>query len=168
MPALTTSEHDEFLAQPGILCRIATVTADGAPHVTPVWFIREGEDVFVTPRAQSSWLENVRREPRVALTIDEEAHPYRKVTLEGRARVVHELGEDDRWRDLYGRIATRYVPAESAEAYVRATIDQPRALLAISLADSRVRTWRMPVAGEEYSGIWHQRYYEPGSKLSTR
>jgi PPOX class probable F420-dependent enzyme len=168
MPPLTLSERDSFLAQPGILCRIATVTPDGAPHVTPVWFICEDGNVFVTPRAHSSWLENIRREPRVALTIDEEAHPYRKITVEGSARIIHDLGEDDAWRDRYRRIATRYVPAESAEAYVQATIDQPRALLAVSLGDSRVRTWRMPVAGEAYSGIWHQRYYDPGTKLSTR
>jgi PPOX class probable F420-dependent enzyme len=167
MPPLTPSERDEFLAQPGILCRIATVTPAGAPHVTPAWFIREGDDVLITPRAHSSWLENIRNDPRVALTIDEEAHPYRKVTLEGAARIIHDLGEDDAWRDLYRRVATRYVTPAAAEAYVQATIDQPRALLAVSLIDSRVRTWRMPVSGEQYSGIWHQRYYEPGSKLSA-
>lgn len=167
MPPLSHSERDALLAQPGILCRIATVKANGAPHVTPVWFICEAGSVYVTPRANSSWLANIRRDPRVALTIDEEAHPYRKVTVEGTAQIVHDLGDDDAWRDLYRRITRRYVPAEAAEAYIQSTLDQPRALIALPLETSALHTWRMPVQGEAYSGIWHQRYYVPGSQLSS-
>ena len=167
MPRLTPSERDEFLAERGILCRIATVQADGAPHVAPIWFIYEEGAIYVTPRGASSWLANIRREPRVAITIDEEAHPYRKVTLQGEARIVHDLGDDDAWRERYRRIARRYAPPESADAYIEATIDQPRALIAVSFAESRVGTWRMPVQGEDYSGIWHQRYYGPGTKLAA-
>ena len=102
----------------------------------------------------------------MALTIDEEAHPYRKVTVEGVAELRHDVGEDDAWRDRYRRIAQRYVPEVAAEHYIQETIDQPRALLAVPLATSKVRTWRMPIEGEAYAGIWHERYYAPGSKLS--
>ena len=166
MPSLSLSERESFLATRGILCRIATIQQDGSPHVTPVWFIAEEASIFVTPRAHSSWLEHVRRDPRVALTIDEEGHPYRKVTLEGPATIAFDLGADDAWRDLYRRIARRYVPADGAERYIQETIDQPRALLAVPLASSKVRTWRMPIAGEAYTGIWHDRYYVDGSKMS--
>ena len=168
MPALTPSEREAFLNEPGILCRIATIKPGGAPHVTPVWFVYEGGQVFITPRAQSTWLANIRRDPRIAVTIDEEASPYRKVTIEGTVAIVHDLGEDDAWRDLYRRIARRYVPAEGAERYVQETIDQPRALIGLSLATSKVGTWRMPLAGEAYTGIWHERYYAEGSKMAER
>jgi PPOX class probable F420-dependent enzyme len=166
MPPLSATEREAFLAERGILCRIATVQPSGAPHVTPVWFIHEDGRVYVTPRAESSWLGHLRRDPRVALTIDEEAAPYRKVTIEGTARFAHETGEDDAWRGLYRRIAKRYVEAAGAEAYIQATIDQPRALIAIPFAGSKVRTWRMPIAGEAYQGIWHNRYYAPGTKMA--
>ncbi len=167
MPPLTASERDEFLARPGVLVRIATLQADGAPHVTPAWFICEDGQIFMTPRAASTWLENLRRDPRIALTIDEDPTPYRKVTIEGRARIVHELGEDDAWRDLYRRITRRYVSPEGAEAYIQSTIDQPRALIAVPLAGSKVRSWRMPIAGESHTGIWHRRYYVEGSKMAA-
>lgn len=49
-----------------------------------------------------------------------------------------------------------------------AKLDQPRALLRIPLAGSKVRTWRMPVPGEAYTGIWHKRYYVPGSNMATK
>jgi PPOX class probable F420-dependent enzyme len=156
MPPLSAAERAEFLQQPGILCRIATIQPGGAPHVTPIWFICEDGAIYVTPRAESAWLGHIRADPRVALTIDDQLTPYRKVTVEGTAELVNDLGDDDRWRDLYRRIARRYVPPESAEAYIQNTIDQPRALLRIPLAGSKVRTWRMPVAGEHYTGIWHR------------
>ena len=166
MPPLTTAERDAFLETPGVLLRIATVDEAGDPHVTPIWFIYEEGQVWFTPRKESAWLDRVRRHPRVAFTIDEEAHPYRKVVVEGDARVVHDLGADDLWRDRYGRIARRYVPPDAAEAYISNTIDQPRALLAVRLADAAVKTWRMPVQGESPTGIWHRRYYVEGSRYA--
>ncbi len=167
MPALTPAERDQFLNAPGILVRIATIQPGGAPHVTPAWFIHEGGEILITPRKNSAWLAHLRADPRIALTIDEEAGPYRKVTVEGTARIAFDLGRDAEWRDAYRRIACRYVPEAGAEHYIRETIDQPRALIAVPLAGSKVRSWRMPLAGEEYSGIWHQRYYADGSKLKT-
>ena len=109
MPPLSSAERDLFLAAPGILMRIATVDHAGDPHVTPIWFIHEEGCIWFTPRKESAWLGHVRRHARVALTIDEEAHPYRKVVVEGEAQIVHDLGADDLWRDCYRRIAQRYV-----------------------------------------------------------
>src|SRR5262245_56773550 len=168
MPPVASPGREAFLQEPGILCRIATIKADGAPHVTPIWFICEADTVLVTPRAESTWLEHIRRDPRVALTIDDQNPGYRKVTVEGVAELRHDLGADDAWRDLYRRIAKRYVSAEGAEAYIQNTIDQPRALIAVPLAASKVRTWRMPAQGESYTGIWHRRYYAPGSKMGAQ
>jgi PPOX class probable F420-dependent enzyme len=168
VPTLTATELTTFLDEPGHLLRLATVDADGMPRVVPLWFVREGDDVLFTPRARSAFLANLRRDPRVGVSIDEEPAPYRKVTLQGASRLVHDLGDDDVWRDLYRRIACRYVPADAAEAYVQGTIDQPRALFAVSLNEARVSTWRMPVAGEDPTGIWHRRYYLDGTMLAGR
>src|SRR5258707_10910709 len=86
MPKLTEQEMMDFLAERSHLARIATVRADGSPSVVPVWFIFEGGKVLITPRKHSAFLQNLRREPRVAITIDEEAGRYRKVLFEERPR----------------------------------------------------------------------------------
>jgi hypothetical protein len=88
------------------------------------------------------------------------------VIVEGTAELVHDLGEDDAWRDLYRSIAQRYVPEDAAEAYVQNTIDQARALYRLPLDKSVLKSWRMPIDGESETGIWHQRYYAPGTKFS--
>ncbi len=165
MPKLTDLERDAFLAERGVLMRIAVVRADGSPLVTPIWFIHEDGAIYFTPREKSEWFRCLRRDPRVALCIDEQPLPYRKVLIEGQAELVYETGNDDAWRDQYRRIAERYVDREGAEAYVQNTIDQPRGLYRVVLDDAEVTTWRMPVEGEDGMGIWHDRYYVPGTSF---
>ena len=168
MPQLTSAEVDTFLDEPGHLLRLATIDEDGFPRLVPIWFIRQGDEILFTPRGPSVFLANIRRDPRVALSIDEEPLPYRKVTVQGTARIVHDVGADDEWRELYRTIAKRYVPADAADAYVDGTIDQPRALIGVSLgASSRTTTWRMPVGDEDGTGIWHRRYYRDGTHMAN-
>lgn len=145
--------------------RIGSVDDAGRPRVVPIWFLREADRIYFTPRQASRWLANVRAHPEVALCIDDQNYPYRKVIVEGRAEIVHDVGQDAAWRDLYRRMARRYVPPEDADAYVEATIDQPRALLAVTLSQCSVQTWRMPVPGESYKGIWADRYYTPEARI---
>ena len=167
MPQLTSDELSAFLDEPGHLLRLATTDEDGFPRLVPIWFIRQGDDILFTPRGPSVFLANIRRDPRVGLSIDEDPLPYRKVTVQGTARIVHDVGHDDEWRDLYRSIAKRYVPAEAADAYVDGTIDQPRALIAVPLGGaSRTTTWRMPVDDEDGTGIWHRRYYVDGTQFA--
>lgn len=166
MPALTPPETAEFLITRGVLMRVATVDGDGNPHVAPIWFIHEDGRIWFTPREQSAWLGHIRAHPRIAVSIDEEAAPYRKLIVEGDAEIVHDLGNDDAWRDRYRRIAERYTTTEGADAYITNTVDQPRALISLTLDACTVKTWRMPRQGEASTGIWHRRYYSEGSKYA--
>ncbi len=159
MPKLTETEFEEFLTERGVLMRIAVIKADGALLVTPIWFIYEDNAIYFTPREKSAWFACLRRDPRVALCIDEQPLPYRKVIAEGSAELVYDIGKDAAWRDQYRRIAKRYTAEADAEAYVQNTIDQPRGLFRLKLADAKVSSWRMPVTGEAPEGIWADRYY---------
>jgi nitroimidazol reductase NimA-like FMN-containing flavoprotein (pyridoxamine 5'-phosphate oxidase superfamily) len=165
---MTYDETNAFLDEPGHLVRIGTTDADGMPRVVPLWFIRRNDDVCFTPRSPAMVHVNLSRDARIGLSIDEEPRPYRKVTVQGVARLLHGPGEDDVWRDVYRAIATRYTSVDEAEAYIQNTIDQPRALYAVSLTapGTTLSTWRMPIEGEDGSGIWHRRYYLEGTKMA--
>ena len=165
MPKLTGVERDAFLNEGGVLMRVSVVREDGSPLVTPIWFVYEDGAIYFTPREKSEWFACLRRDPRVALCIDEQPLPYRKVIVEGRAELVYDVGNDDQWRDQYRGIAERYVGAEGADAYVRDTIDQPRGLFRVVLDSAKVTSWRMPTGEEDGMGIWHDRYYVPGTKF---
>lgn len=173
MPKLSPPELVAFLEEPGHLLRLATVDVDGTPRIAPVWFTyRPAPDgmgsVLFTPRERSVFFANVRRDSRIALSIDEDVLPYRKVSVQGRAAIVHDLGNDDAWRDTYREIARRFLDPAGADRYLAATIDQPRALLAVSLDDATVTSWRMPVDQEPATGIWAAQYYADGSRMQQR
>ncbi len=166
MPRLKAQELQDFLAEPGVLMRVAVVRSNGTPLVTPIWFLHEDDAIYFTPREKSEWFGCLRHDPRVALSIDEQPLPYRKVLVEGRAELLFDVGQDGQWRDLYRRIVARYVPPDAGEAYIQNTIEQPRGLYRVLLDGAEVKSWRMPVAGEAAEGIWHHRYYIPGTKFS--
>jgi PPOX class probable F420-dependent enzyme len=64
---------------------IATVRADGSPHLTVVWYGRRGDEVIVNTTAPRSKARNIERDPRVSLLVGE---MERYVRIEGEARVV--------------------------------------------------------------------------------
>ena len=49
---------------------VATTSADGSPHVVPLWFVWPEEAIFVSARQDGRTWANVARDPRVAITID--------------------------------------------------------------------------------------------------
>jgi len=169
MPKLSDDDIYTFLAEPNHLCRIATVDAGGMPRVVPLWFMMDGDRLCFTPREPAMIWQNMLRDPRVGISVDEDELPYRKVTIQGHIEVLFQPGRDHLWQHLYRAIAARYIGTEAANGYVDSTDDQPRALCAVDLgaATTRLSTWRMPLGDEDPRGIWHNRYYLPGTKMST-
>ena len=45
--AMSDDERDAFLVSERT-CRVATVGRDGAPHVTPLWFVWDGSALWLT------------------------------------------------------------------------------------------------------------------------
>ena len=163
MPQMEAAQQTEFLETPGILMRIAVVRPNGAPLVTPIWFIHRDATIYFTPREKSEWFACLRADPRVSLCIDEQPPPYRKVLIDGVAELVHDVGNDDAWRELYRDIALRYTPPSFADAYLNDTADEPRGLWSLDLDSADVATWRMPTGdGEDRLAVWAPKYYHDG------
>lgn len=161
MPSLSPAETSAFLLEPGHLVRIGTIRPDGSPLVVPTWFIVRDGRVLITPRIRSGFFHDIERDPRVCLSIDEAAHPFRKITVRGRAEVVFGPGEDGRWRDVYRALALRYMAGPDVDAYFALTPDYPRVLMGVALEGDRseVTTWRLPRPGEDPTTFWARRYW---------
>jgi len=85
---MTAGELDAFLDQQHT-CRFATTGPDG-PHVAPVWFVWDGQALWVYSLTRSQRWANVSRDPRVAIVVDD-GHHYHElhgVEIEGQATVV--------------------------------------------------------------------------------
>ena len=91
-----------FLLQGTRTAALATVRADGAPHVKPVWFLLDDDVLVFTTGAGTVAGRNLAREPRVALSVDDSVPPFSFVALRGRAQLSEELAEVRRWAGLIG------------------------------------------------------------------
>jgi PPOX class probable F420-dependent enzyme len=84
MPApMSRDRIYEFLAEGTRTGKLATVRKDGRPHVAPIWFVIDGDDLLFMTNESTVKGRTLRRDPRAALTVDLEQPPYAFATVEG-------------------------------------------------------------------------------------
>jgi PPOX class probable F420-dependent enzyme len=113
---MTDDERRAFLLAGVRTAKLATVRRDGRPHVVPIWFDLDGDDVLFTTGAETVKGRAIRRDGRVCLCVDDERPPFAFVTIDGRATVEDDADELLRWAI---RIGGRYMGADRAEEYGR-------------------------------------------------
>jgi len=69
------------------LCRLATASKDGRPHVVPVIYALDGEDVVVAVDYGTKKLGNLRQNRKVALVVDE-FKPNKGLMIEGDCEIL--------------------------------------------------------------------------------
>jgi len=117
MRQMGRSEVFEFMAEGTRTGHLATVRADGTPHVAPVWFVVDGDELVFTTWHASVKARNLLSKPRVALSVDDPLPPYSYAMVEGTAQ-VEEVDADARatWA---GRMGARYMGAGRAGEFAR-------------------------------------------------
>lgn len=111
---MTDEERRAFLLAPGRTGHLATVREDGRPHVAPIWFSVDGDDVVFNTGANTVKGRNLRQTGRASLSVDLPVHPYGFVHLEGPVTIED---DPDDYRPLSRRIAAKYVPFDEVEDY---------------------------------------------------
>ncbi|MFI0938647.1 PPOX class F420-dependent oxidoreductase [Streptomyces sp. NPDC021020] len=114
MPQMTEPEWRAFLAHGTRTAKLATTRADGRPHVAPVWFLLEGDELVFNTGRDTVKGRTLARDPRVMVCVDDEQPPFSFVLVEGLAT----LSEDpDELHGSAARIAARYMGADRAEEF---------------------------------------------------
>jgi PPOX class probable F420-dependent enzyme len=108
------NEHRNFLIEQVRTAKMATVREDGRPHVTPVWFVLDGDTLVFTTWHTSVKAINIGRDRRVCLCVDDEKPPFSYIQIEGIAVMSAGSEELNYWGT---RIAGRYMGEDLAEAY---------------------------------------------------
>jgi PPOX class probable F420-dependent enzyme len=91
------------------MAHVATLMSDGAPHVSPVWVAVEGDRLAIFSAQETLKVRNLRRDPRVAVSVCDERNPYRAAVIRG--RVVEELQGDEAVA-IVDRMSRRYVGSD--------------------------------------------------------
>ena len=90
------------------IAHLASVLPDGAPHSVPVWIGAEGDHVVILTGPGSRKARNLRRDPRLAVSIAPVDNPFEPVTLRG--RVVEWLEGDAAW-EIIDQLSRKYTGA---------------------------------------------------------
>lgn len=88
------------------LAFLAEVMDDGSPHVSPVWVAHENGNITFNTAVGRLKEQNMRRDPRVAISIADKDNFYDKVDIRGR---VVEIVEGDVAERQIDELAKKYI-----------------------------------------------------------
>ena len=131
MKPMTRDEWRAFLSSGTRTAKLATVRPDGRPHVAPVWFELDAEELVFTTGKDSVKGRNIRSKPRVMLSVDDERPPFAFVLIEGSA--VPSEPSPAGLLPWTTRIAKRYMGAGQADAYGKRNAVEGELLIRVSL-----------------------------------
>jgi PPOX class probable F420-dependent enzyme len=100
-------ETARSVIESGRLAHLVTVNANGSPHVTVVWVGLEGDELVIGKLALDQKVRNIRRDPRVSLSIEADGAQYgmqNYLVVEGTARV-----EEGGGPAMLRQLAQRYI-----------------------------------------------------------
>jgi PPOX class probable F420-dependent enzyme len=113
---MSDEERRAFLSAGTRTAKLAVTRLSGAPHVVPIWFVLDGDDLIFTTGVDTIKGKAISRDNRVALCVDDDSPPFSFVTIEGVARIGRDLDEMLAWAT---RLGARYMGAERAEEFGR-------------------------------------------------
>src|SRR3972149_6652316 len=93
--AVALSEGVKKVFQAANFAHLATLMPDGSPQVTPVWVDIDGDRIVVNTAEGRVKPRNVRRDPRVAVSITKQDNPYAWVVVRGRVVKITHDGADE-------------------------------------------------------------------------
>jgi PPOX class probable F420-dependent enzyme len=111
MRHMTREEAIGFLSAGTRTGKLATVRANGAPHVTPIWFVVDGDELVFNTWHTSAKAKHLARDPRASLVVDLEEAPYAYVLVEGPVTISEDLDEITHFATLIG---ARYMGEDRA------------------------------------------------------
>src|SRR4030081_1539512 len=103
------------LLQSTIPARLAYIGFDGTPRVVPIWFHWNGREFVMATPPKAPKLKALARNPKVALTIDDNTFPHKVLLVRGTARLETVKGVVPE----YAVAAERYFGSEQGKAWVK-------------------------------------------------
>jgi len=113
---MTPEQIRAFISHGSRTAKVATVLNDGQPHVMPVWFVLDGDQIVFTTGANTVKGRNLQRDPRIALVVEDDLPPFAFVHVRGRVTIHEDPEELLRFATAIG---SRYMGEARAEEFGR-------------------------------------------------
>lgn len=89
------SEKTKKLIDGKNLASVATLMPSGAPQVAPVWVDREGDVIVLNAAESRQRTKNLKKDPRVAISIYDQNNIYSNVSIRGKAIEITQKGAEE-------------------------------------------------------------------------
>ena len=96
MPRGEVPEHYRDILDSKALGHLATIGPDGRPQVNPVWFLSDGQYVYLSVKPETAKYRNLRANPAVAMSVGDPARPDRYLEIRGEV-IAFELFDTLAW-----------------------------------------------------------------------
>jgi PPOX class probable F420-dependent enzyme len=150
MSEMSKTQIRRFLNKGTFTGKLATVKKDGSSHVVPIWFVldyRNNEDnlgnIYFTTFIGSVKAENIQRDNRISICIDDQTPLFSFVTIHGTAELYpYKQKEVLKWAT---RIAKRYMGKKHSKAYGERNSGEGAVLVRIKptkiIAEKDITAW---------------------------
>ncbi|MGW7020237.1 PPOX class F420-dependent oxidoreductase [Streptomyces decoyicus] len=115
-----------------VFVTVATLQPDGSPHQSVVWVGRDGNDLFFVTGIDKLKVRNLRRDPRLSVTVNPPGEPYGYAVISGTAR-FESAGSRERMDEL----AVKYTGKIYAEHHPESSATLPE-LITVYLAPQKI------------------------------
>ncbi len=135
MPELSAEELEIRLNEEHV-ANLVTLNEDGSPHVAPVWYMYRAGSLRIVTNESYVKVRNIRRDPRVAVSVASDSEPYWYVIFEGRATLER--------RDLERvtlEMCIRYQGRERGAEYARELLSENGTAI-LEISPTRIKTWK--------------------------
>jgi PPOX class probable F420-dependent enzyme len=113
---MSEAEWRAFLQEGTRTGKLATTRRDGRPHVVPIWFVLEGDDLVFNTGAQTVKGRSLARTGWASICVDDDHPPYSFVTVSGPVTIS---ADPEETLPYATRIGARYMGDEVAEQFGR-------------------------------------------------
>jgi hypothetical protein len=113
---MTGDDWKRFAFEKPRTAKLATVRADGSPHVAPIWVALDGDAIVFTTNVATVKGKCLRRDPRVSMAFDDESPPFSFVMIDGKATISEDPAPLLAWSTVLGG---RYMGEDRAEEFGR-------------------------------------------------
>lgn len=103
--AATLSDAQRKLLEDKNFAHLATIGENGEPQVTPIWIEFDGTHVLFNTEEKRAKTKHMRKNPRVALSIQNSANPYQYVEIRGTVAEITTDGAEQ----MIDRLAKKYM-----------------------------------------------------------
>ena len=122
----------DLLSRPNF-AHLSTLMPDGSPNSTPVWIGVRGDQIVIGSGEGSLKVKNLRRDPRLSLSVVDFHDPYEEVQIRGK---VVEFRQDSKF-EIMDEISRKYTGQEFP-------FRNPEGRVALIIAVEKARYTKVP------------------------